>query len=170
MMKSYTIIKPGKNRDGYWTNANLVAQLKEVIPLFEQAHPGCQLLFAFDNSQNHHAKASDALVASRLNKSDGGVGVQVMRDTSYQVKVTDPETGEESEVTVAQEMFVMRDGVKIAKGVQKILTERGLWDQLEGRKVFHCKLCKEGTPPAHTIYCCGVRLLSEQPDFKIRWR
>ena len=32
--------------------------------------------------------------------------------------------------------------------------------------MFHCRQCKSGNPPAGTIYCCGVRLLSEQPDFK----
>ncbi len=93
--RSYKTIKPGKQRDGYWTNENLVEQLEEVIPLFKSVHPECELLFAFDNSQNHHAKAADALVASRLNKSDGGVGVKVMSE-----------------------------GKKVAKGVQKILTER----------------------------------------------
>jgi hypothetical protein len=66
---------------------------------------------------------------------------------------------------VAQEMFVMREGKKIAKGVQKILTERGLWNQLEGKKNFRCALCTAGTPP-QSIYCCGMHLLSEQPDFK----
>jgi hypothetical protein len=34
--KSYTIINPGRNADGYWTNENLVQQLVEVIPLFEK--------------------------------------------------------------------------------------------------------------------------------------
>ncbi len=166
-VRSYKTIKPGKNRDGFWTNENLVQQLEEVIPLFKSVHPDCELLFAFDNSQNHHAKASDALVASRLNKSDGGVGVKVMRDTSYNIEVIDPITNEVREVSVAQEMFVMHQGNKIAKGVQRILTERGLWDKLDGRrKLFECGLCKAGTPPPGNIYCCGVHLLSEQPDFK----
>ena len=69
---SYTIIKPGTNADGWWTNDDLVKQLKHVIPVFEKIHPNCELLLCFDNSQNHHAKAPDALVANRLNLKDGG--------------------------------------------------------------------------------------------------
>jgi hypothetical protein len=36
------IIKPGKNGDGYWTNAELVKQLKEkAMPIFKILHSGC---------------------------------------------------------------------------------------------------------------------------------
>jgi hypothetical protein len=68
------IIKRGKNGDGYWANAELVKQLKEkAMPIFKILHPGCDALFAFDNSQNHHAMAPDALVASQLILNDGGM-------------------------------------------------------------------------------------------------
>lgn len=67
------IIKPGKNADGYWTNANLVEQVKtRAIPIFKALHPNWQGLFMFDNSQNHHAMPPDALNAKTLNLSDGG--------------------------------------------------------------------------------------------------
>ncbi len=80
-MQSYTIIRPRK--DHYWTNDDLAKQLEMVIPLFQHVHPNCQLLFAFDNSQNHHAKRPDALVANRLNLSDGGASVPLQRNTTF---------------------------------------------------------------------------------------
>lgn len=70
--KTYKIIQPGKNKDGYWTNADLVVQFNEVVPVFKALHPNCELLFIFDNSSNHHAKAPDGLDVSYLNLSDGG--------------------------------------------------------------------------------------------------
>ena len=66
------IMKPGKSLDGYWTNKDLVTQLESIIPLATRLHPNCQLLFGFDNSQNHHARRPDALCAQNLNLSDGG--------------------------------------------------------------------------------------------------
>jgi hypothetical protein len=74
------LIRPGAGADGYWTNADLVNQLKErALPIFKALHPGCDALFAFDNSQNHRARAPDALIASRLNVSDGGKSVKPTR-------------------------------------------------------------------------------------------
>ena len=70
--KSYKIIAPGKNADGYWTNEDLVKQLESVIPLFEETHIDCDLYFIFDNSQNHHARRPDGLSANALNLADGG--------------------------------------------------------------------------------------------------
>jgi hypothetical protein len=61
-------LQPGKDRDGYWTSENLVEQVKtKAIPIFEAIFPNCIALFAFDNSFNHAAYSSDALVTSRMN-------------------------------------------------------------------------------------------------------
>ena len=70
-MESLVILKPGKNADGYWKNADLVEQLsKKVIPIFEILHPHAIGLFIFDNFQNHHALPPDALRASTLNLNE----------------------------------------------------------------------------------------------------
>ena len=68
-MKIYAreFIKAGKNRDGYWTNADLIKQFKEkAYKAFIYLHPNSVGVFIFDNSQNHHAKAPDALRISKL--------------------------------------------------------------------------------------------------------
>ena len=84
---SFEVIRPGKKRDGNWTNEKQAEQLEKCIPLFKKVHPDCDLLFAFDNSQNHHARAPDALVASRLNLNDGGKNTPIMRDTKFKKRV-----------------------------------------------------------------------------------
>lgn len=64
---SRTLFKAGDSREGWWTYSHMVKQLTEdVIPLFESLHPGCKAVFLFDNSSNHGAYSSDALVASRM--------------------------------------------------------------------------------------------------------
>jgi hypothetical protein len=68
-------IKPFKKSDGWWSNGDLVDQLKLKLIIFEILHPDCVALFAFHNSSNHHKYAPDALRASQLNKSDGGKNV-----------------------------------------------------------------------------------------------
>ena len=111
------IIKPGKNADGYWTNKDLVQQTKVAQVLFKILHPGCVAVNAFDNSQNHNAMAPDALVASRLNLSDGGAHVPQLRDGWF---IKDG-------VRIIQPMQFDFPGGRIQKGVRRILQERGLW-------------------------------------------
>ena len=120
------IMKPGKNRDGYWTNAMLVEQLERVIPIFEAAHPGKTLLFAFDNSQNHHAKNPRALTTAHLNLSDGGASDKFfLRDTVYN--------------GIEQKMqFEDRKGLH-QKGLKRILQERGCWPPPCGSSVQGAK-------------------------------
>jgi len=76
-------LRPGKDRDGYWTSEDLVEQVKtKAIPIFETVFPNCIALFAFDNSSNHAAYGSDALVANRMNLKPGGKQPK-MRDTVF---------------------------------------------------------------------------------------
>lgn len=64
---SRTYFKAGDSREGWWTSAHMVKQLKaDAIGLFESLHPDCTAVFLFDNSSNHGAFADDALVASRM--------------------------------------------------------------------------------------------------------
>jgi hypothetical protein len=52
--KALVYLEIGKNNQGYWTNAKLVAQMPRVFAIFNALHPGQQALMAFDNSANHH--------------------------------------------------------------------------------------------------------------------
>jgi hypothetical protein len=61
---------PGKNADGYWTGEHVVKQVKDkATPVAELLHPGCELVFCFDNSSNHGAFSADALRAQNINLS-----------------------------------------------------------------------------------------------------
>eukprot|EP01034_Spumella_vulgaris_P021460 gene21460-27495_t len=126
---TFTIITPGKNADGYWCNSDLVAQFEQVAPIFEQLHPGCQLVFTFDNSQNHHARLPGGLCAKKMLKGSGGTTQPLQREhtgtiyngveyTLWQYK-TDKATG-------AFVLDAAGEKIKEMKGMAKILTERGV--------------------------------------------
>jgi hypothetical protein len=108
-------MKPGKNKDGYFRNEDLAEQTKKMLVIFDILHPTCIALVVYDNSGNHHAFADDALVANRLNLSDGGKNVKRTRDGWYfcqGVRVNHPMEYQGKQ-----------------KGIRRILSERGLFKQ-----------------------------------------
>lgn len=62
----------GIAHNGYWTNAHVLAQVKNAVAVFEASHPGKVDLFLFDNSTGHNAYPPDALIASHMNSRPGG--------------------------------------------------------------------------------------------------
>ena len=61
----------GTNRDGYFTNDQLALQTVHMLEIFNILHANCEALVDIDNSANHHAMSSNALVGNRLNLNDG---------------------------------------------------------------------------------------------------
>ena len=114
--KVRAIIAPGNSPrdDGYWTSEKMLDQFQnKVLPAFEELHPDCVGVFMFDNSTNHKKMPDDALVASRLNLSDGGKNSRkVIRDGQFGANVSQP----------------MIDDKGVQKGIRRILEERGLWE------------------------------------------
>jgi hypothetical protein len=166
--KSYCLFKAGKNRDGWFTNDDLITQIKDNMELFEHFHPPneCELLFAFDNSMSHHKRAPDGLDASLIPLKDGGKNCPLMRSTKF----TDV-NGQ-----IIQQNMLLADGTP--KGMKTILTERGLWLQDMPLQCFACKdkikheeraekvgTNKKYTPRISTSQCCASYCLANQPDF-----
>jgi transposase len=104
-------------------------------------HPNKTAIFAFDNSQNHHAMADNALIASRLNLSDGlkaasgGSRKRVIMRNGYYY--------DDDDNKIVQSMM-NEDGGQ--KGIKRILLDRGLWR--EGIKLDQAR-----------------ELLNNEPDF-----
>ncbi len=141
---------PGSNRDGWWTNQDLIKQVADrAIPIFEKTHPGKVALFMFDNSSNHNAYANDALVVSRMNLKDGG-----KQSLLHNGKMPD---GSPHIMT-----FIDADGITKPKGIRRILEERGLWVQGLAKQ---CDPCKSHVVDLTNLPCCASRILGRQPDF-----
>ena len=141
---------PGTSRDGWWTNKDVVNQVKErAIPIFERTHPEKITLFMFDNSCNHNAFADDILVVSRMNIKDGGKQPLLcndrMPDGSPHVII-----------------FMDVDSIVKPKSIRRVLEERGLWIPDLKKK---CNACTQHNPNLIRLDCCATRILSAQPDF-----
>jgi hypothetical protein len=66
----------------------LVEQVElKAISIFETIFSNCVAVFAFDNSTNHAAFMSNALVASHMNINSGGKNVLKMHDTYSLLKL-----------------------------------------------------------------------------------
>ena len=162
-IKSFQQFKAGKNREGWFTNDDLVKQLKLAMPLFRKLHPDKHLIFAFDNSMTHRAALPNGLDARKLNLSDGGANVPKLRPTSFK---------NAQGVTVDQPM---QTAAGVQKGVKTILQERGKFKNDQGHDLkllcHTCKTLKGSELTAHREYswvtkqCCATRVLSEEPDF-----
>ena len=159
-LASFQQFKAGKNREGWFTNDDLVKQLNACMPMMRKLHPNMDLVFAFDNSMTHRAAPPDGLDARKLNLSDGGENVPLLRSTTFV---------NAQGVTVHQSM---ETAAGVQKGLRTILTERGKFTNNFGhelKKMCHpcgkfrgeeLKEYQESTPQ-----CCGTRVLSEEPDF-----
>jgi hypothetical protein len=109
----------GSNRDGWFTNEDLVKQFENCVDFFKELHPNQDLVIAFDNSMTHRAKAPDGLDASAMNLKDGGKHTRATRNGWFiQKQVVN---GVETEVRVEQSMH-LPDGSN--KGLKTVLTER----------------------------------------------
>ncbi|KIJ26360.1 hypothetical protein M422DRAFT_272559 [Sphaerobolus stellatus SS14] len=63
------LFKAGKNRDGYFTSEELLAQIDKAIIIFEGKTQGCSIgLFLFDNAPSHQWRSPTALSAWKMSK------------------------------------------------------------------------------------------------------
>jgi hypothetical protein len=162
----------GKNRDGWWTNKDLITQFKQVAPLFKALHPPEEynLYFFFDNSQNHHAKPPGALDTSKMNLSDGGAQPKMKESTVCKCYRT--EFFPDGSVDFIYDRDIVQNlqtDTGSQKGAKTILQERGLWGN---GMPLACQACKNSTSDTIRIEegwfnsrCCCKGLLNRQEDF-----
>jgi hypothetical protein len=140
--------------------------IERALPTAEALYPGYSLLFLF---ASHSAYADDALRASKMNKRDGGQQ-PFLRNGWFR---SDDGTTHVQEMYNIQEDPVTRQQVRIQKGVERVLRERGL--NLECPKpkcqtcqaVADCKVCVKGT---QCDYCTSTRLCDACVERKQRCR
>ena len=160
--KTYQLFKAGTSREGWFTNQHLVDQFNGCIEVLRYHHPNCELTIAFDNSMTHRARAPDGLDANRLNKSDGGKNVPLMRPGWYL----------EGNVRVEQ---IMRNEKGEQLGLVSILKRRGHKHLNDGGHELNkiCYDCKHGASKElrleqanYSEKCCLTYVLNNEPDFQ----
>ena len=104
------IFRFGAQGDGYWNNEHFISQVITAIKIAEFKYPATNntIVFLFDQSSGHCAFADDALIAHKMNVSDGGKQ-PYLRDTVWDGK---------------PQKMVTSDGLQ--KGLKRVLQERGV--------------------------------------------
>ncbi|RXW11883.1 hypothetical protein EST38_g13972, partial [Candolleomyces aberdarensis] len=161
-------IKPGKNRDGYMTNEDILAQFEGAVALAKELYPNDNHYFIFDNATTHLKRPEGSLSARRMPKGESLVfGADVpKRDAEGKVipgeKERIPMHGALFNGESQPLYFPPEDGVGMGtfKGMEQILAERGI--ETTGLKA-ECKEFKCAPPQQD---CCMRRILYNEPDFQ----
>ena len=123
-MAARTLLKYGEARDGYWTSAKFMNQMKNAVKVAEAKYPkekGYRLFWIFDQSQCHMAYADDALNVNRMNAKEGGKQ-PIMHDTIFQGK-----------------RILMSKVIRKPTG-KRVRIPRGMIDVLQQRRCYHSKM------------------------------
>ncbi|CUA75192.1 Periplasmic nitrate reductase [Rhizoctonia solani] len=166
------IFRPGINRDGYFTCARVVKQLKDAIKIVQEAFPEYTHIFIYDNAPSHTKRPEDAISARTMPKGEvenfpRPYTVKGANGTSQKVTPPRMEPGRLPDGTA--QSFYWPDDHEPAnrrgwfKGMAQILRERGLQKVAEKRAECPGFKCEPGKTD-----CCCRRALLNQPDFESR--
>jgi transposase len=174
------LFKPGKNRDGYFSNDDIIGQANEAVDILQEFYPEYEHVLIYDNATTHLKRAEDALSARKMPKGIPKPGT----NWGIEVSKRNPITGKIvylPDGSIEKTKILMQDGRfengepqplyfpmdypdenlrGKFKGMAVILQERGFGDMSKVRascKSFKCK-------PGETRCCCR-RMLYNQPDF-----
>ncbi|KAF7317931.1 hypothetical protein MKEN_00881200 [Mycena kentingensis (nom. inval.)] len=163
---------PGKNKDGYFTNDDILAQACNTMSISTRNYPHEHHVFIYDNVTTHLKCPEGSLSATKMTKGPSAKflvevndrnpdGSQIYtRDGKFQKKKI-PMTG--AVFNGQPQKLYFSDPHPLAgqfKGMDEILQERGI---STNGKLAQCKGFK-CPPPA--LDCCCQRILYNQPDFK----
>ena len=170
------IMRPGKNRDGYFTCEDIKEQAQKAIDIVSKFYPEYEHQFYYDNASTHLKRPVGSLSARNMPKNIPKPGnnwlVEGIKHDANGKPIYRPDgTVTKEKVQMADAQFI--DGTPqslyfaegheragVFKGMAVILEERGFANALKLRaecKGFKC------TPSA--VDCCCRRLLYSQPDF-----
>jgi len=180
------VLRPGANRDGYFTNSEILEQAEAAAALVQSSYPDFDHVFIYDNATTHKKRADDALSARHMPKGPSSV-FSVERNTlqangsltydankrlvKERIRMANTRFPDGPRQGQVQELY-FGDSHKQAgqfKGMVELLVERG-WDRGRFTKRgpnwiraectrFQCKITDPGTE------CCARRILFNQPDF-----
>jgi len=161
------LFKAGKNREGYFTNENILEQTENAMNIVEKYYPQDDHIFIFDNATTHLKRPDTALSARKMTKGpkeNFGVEVSVIVNGKPQYK---PD-GKPQKRTIPMGPGKFADGTPQSfyeddgtfKGMTKILKERGLTEEAKLKAQCDKFKCKP-----NATACCQRRVLYNQPDF-----
>jgi hypothetical protein len=163
MADAREVFRAGKNRDGYFTNVEVVAQLKRAMALVKEHYPDEDHVFVYDNAKTHTARAPNALSASAMTlnpsanfgcKSKNSAEKVSMRDACFADGTPQPLYFPAGHPSAGQ-----------FKGMKVLILERiARGCSLPNPVHLKAQCTNFKCPPGRTDCCCR-RVLYTQPDF-----
>ncbi|THV01839.1 hypothetical protein K435DRAFT_654565 [Dendrothele bispora CBS 962.96] len=172
------IFRPGKNRDGYFDNDDIIKQAEVAIEILKTDYPDEDHVFVYDNATTHMKRPPEAPSAKKMPKNTPkdmlhNWGVEVTSKDSNGRTIFRPD-GKPWKERVPMGPGKFKDGTSqsfyfpvghpkagLFKGMAEILKERGYGDWSKVRyecKGFHCDPALKGD-------CCCRQKLFNEPDF-----
>jgi len=163
------LFKPGKNRDGYFTNEDIIKQADDAINILTECYPySFDHVLIYDNATTHLKRAEDHplhVSGVEVSKRDPITGKIVYRSNGSidKTKIL-MQDGRFENGDPHQLYFLINHPNKDLRGVFKgmavILEERGFGDMSKVRAECKGFKCKPGE-----ARCCCRWILFDQPDF-----
>lgn len=174
------IFKAGKNRDGYFSATDVLAQATRAMDIVARDFPLEDHVFVYDNAPTHLKRSDDCLSASKMPKFTPKIGTNwgiEVNARDEQGNIRHGEDGKPLRTKIPMGNAKFRDGrpqelyfpagherAGVFKGMAVILEERGYGNMSKVRaecKDFKCPPCPEDEQPT----CCCRRILYHEPDF-----
>ncbi|KAF7327022.1 hypothetical protein MKEN_00277100 [Mycena kentingensis (nom. inval.)] len=176
-------IKPGANRDGYFTNVEVRQQARTAVEIVNELWPQFDHVFVYDNATTHRKRPDGALSALNMPKAPSGSTARypeanLMGERTVLGADGKPLYGANGKVLKEK---VRMFGAKLPdgsdqdlyfpdnheragkfKGMEIVLQERGMHE--EAKLPAECKNFK-CADTSETAACCCRRVLFNQPDF-----
>jgi len=160
------LFKAGKNRDGYFTNENILEQTQIAMEIAKTYYPTDNHLFIFDNATTHLKRPPTAISARKMTKNPSTTfGIEVTVIENGKIKYAPDGKPQKNKLPMPPGKF--SDGEPhdfynngVFKGMTRILQERGLTEEAKLKAE-----CKGFKCPADKTACCQRRVLYNQPDF-----
>lgn len=176
------VMRPGKGKDGYFSNDDILEQAEEAIRILREFYPEYEHVFIYDNASTHLKRGDGALSACKMPKGTPKVGenwgVEVTKRDPVSGDIVYKADGKPEKIKIRMVDGCFADGTPqplyfpeghpragVFKGMAKILEEHGFGDMSKVRaecKGFKC------APPSEieaVQNCCCRRILYNQPDF-----
>ena len=170
-------MKPGKNRDGYFSSEDICDQAEEAMEILLEYYPQYEHVFIYDNAMTHLKRAPDALSARRMPKNvpkeGSNWGVETTKRDPVTGKIEYKTDGSPAKIKVRMANACLHDGTPqplyfteghehagVFKGMAIILQEQGFGDM---SKI--CAECKDFKCAPGATSCCCRRILYRQPNF-----
>jgi hypothetical protein len=159
------LFRAGKNREGYFTNENILEQTQKAIDIAKKYYPDDEHVFVFDNATTHQKRPATAVSASKMTKNPlVNFGCEVTVFENGKIRYRPDGKPEKTKLRMDKGHFQGKeqdfyDDNGVFKGMTQILEEHGLTKEARLRAD-----CKGGCLP-NVMSCCQRRVLYNQPDF-----